>query len=124
MLTIQDVGEIIAKNILEFFKNENNLREIDELLSLGVSIAKEEEINFDTNNFFYQKKVVLTGSLEKYSRAEATNIIERLGGSTAGSVSKNTDYVLVGADAGSKLEKAKSLGVKIITEQEFDEYIK
>ena len=70
------------------------------------------------------KTFVLTGSLEKYSRKEASDIIEKLGGKTSGSVSKKTDYVLAGEDAGSKLEKAKELGIAILTEEEFEQMIK
>ena len=67
---------------------------------------------------------VLTGSLEKYTRDEATNLIEKLGGKVSSSVSKKTNYVLAGEEAGSKLEKAKNLGVTIITEDEFEEMVK
>lgn len=67
---------------------------------------------------------MLTGTLSKYTRDEASSIIEKFGGKTSSSVSKKTDYVLVGEEAGSKLTKAQSLGVKIITEQEFEDLIK
>ena len=70
------------------------------------------------------KTFVLTGALEKYTRDEASNIIEKFGGKTSSSVSKKTDYVLAGEEAGSKLTKAQNLGVKIITEAEFEEMIK
>ena len=73
---------------------------------------------------FYGKVFVLTGSLEKYTRDEASEIIENFGGKTSSSVSKKTDFVLAGEDAGSKLRKANELGVKVITEQEFEEMIK
>ena len=73
---------------------------------------------------FYGKVFVLTGSLEKYTRDEASEIIENFGGKTSGSVSKKTDFVLAGEDAGSKLRKANELGIKVITEQEFEEMIK
>ena len=82
----------------------------------------KEETNND--NRFEGKTFVLTGSLENYTREEASNIIESFGGKTSSSVSKKTDYVLAGEEAGSKLTKAESLGVKIITEQEFQELIK
>ena len=73
---------------------------------------------------FSGKIFVLTGSLEKYTRDQASEIIENFGGKTSGSVSKKTDFVLAGEDAGSKLRKANELGVKVITEQEFEEMIK
>ena len=77
-----------------------------------------EEENSD--NRFEGKTFVLTGSLQKYTRKEAEDIIEKFGGKTSGSVSKKTDYVLAGEDAGSKLTKAQSLGVTIISEEEFE----
>ena len=77
-----------------------------------------------TDNRFDGKIFVLTGALEKFSREEASEVIEKFGGKTSSSVSKKTDYVLAGEEAGSKLTKAESLGVKIITEQEFKEMIK
>ena len=73
---------------------------------------------------FSGKTFVLTGTLEKYSRDEASEIIEKFGGKTSGTVSKKTTYVLAGESAGSKLKKAQDLGVKIITEQEFEEMVK
>ena len=85
-----------------------------------MELKKEENID----NRFEGKTFVLTGSLENYTREEASNIIESFGGKTSSSVSKKTDYVLAGEEAGSKLTKAESLGVKIITEQEFEEMIK
>ena len=75
----------------------------------------------DEDDRFAGKTFVLTGTLEKYSREEASNIIEKFGGKTSSSVSKKTSYVLAGEDAGSKLTKAQSLGVQIITEEEFEE---
>ena len=78
----------------------------------------EEE---NTDNRFEGKTFVLTGALSKYSRDEASDIIEKLGGKTSGSVSKKTSYVLAGEDAGSKLTKAQNLGVTVITEEEFEE---
>ena len=88
----------------------------------NVNMKLKEETNND--NRFEGKTFVLTGSLENYTREEASNIIESFGGKTSSSVSKKTDYVLAGEEAGSKLTKAESLGVKIITEQEFQELIK
>ena len=83
--------------------------------------AKEEE-NVDSR--FDGKVFVLTGTLEKYSRNEASSIIEKFGGKTSSSVSKKTDYVLAGEEAGSKLTKAQELGVKIISENDFEDMIK
>lgn len=124
LLEVKDIGEVIAQNIYNFFRTDSNLTEIDALLKLGVCIKELEQKQIDKSNFFFNKKVVLTGSLENYKRNEAAKIIEDLGGSVAGSVSKNTDIVLAGADAGSKLQKATQLGIQIISEQEFENFIK
>ncbi len=119
LVAIDDIGPIIAKNIVSYFADQNNLDEIKNLLQRGIKIKVPEKKVVDTSNFFYGKKVVLTGSLADFTRPQATKIIEDLGGSVSGSVSKNTDVVLVGEDAGSKLAKAQALGIKIINEQEF-----
>ncbi|MBQ3048073.1 MAG: NAD-dependent DNA ligase LigA [Clostridia bacterium] len=124
LVKIKDVGEVIAQNIYNFFKNNINLEEIQSLLDLGVKINTIEQKQIDENNFFYNKKVVLTGTLDNYKRNDASKIIEDLGGIIVGSVSKNTDVVLAGSDAGSKLQKAQSLNIKVISEQEFVELIK
>ncbi len=118
LLNIKDVGEIIAQNIVEFFKDETNLKEINALKNNGVRI-KENEITEIIESEFSGKKFVLTGGLENYSRQEASDIIRQLGGETVSSVSKNTDIVLAGSDAGSKLDKAKALNIEIINEDEF-----
>lgn len=117
----QDVGEIIAESIYNFFKQEQSIDLINKLKQAGVNMTLKQELG--TDNRFEGKVFVLTGSLEKYSRDEASQVIEKLGGKTSSSVSKKTDYVLAGEDAGSKLKKAQELGVKIISEIEFDKMI-
>ena len=84
-----------------------------------VTINNLEQKEIDTSNFFYGKKFVLTGTLNSYKRDDAAKIIEDNGGSVSSSVSKNTSYVLYGAEAGSKLDKARALGVPLLTEEEF-----
>lgn len=119
--SIKDIGEIIANNIFDYFKNEENNKEIENLFGLGVEIIYP---NINKNgDKFSGKKFVLTGTLTKYTRNQATEIIESLGGETSSSVSKNIDYVLAGENAGSKLDKARSLNIKIISEQEFEDMI-
>ena len=121
-LSVQnDVGEITAKSIYEFFREEQSIDLINKLKLAGVNMESLEEEN--TDNRFEGKTFVLTGALSKYSRDEASDIIEKLGGKTSGSVSKKTSYVLAGEDAGSKLTKAQNLGVTVITEEEFEEMI-
>lgn len=116
LIEMQDVGEIIANSITEFFIDKQNQKEISALLNNGININQIETFTINSDNPFYNKKVVLTGSLPTLTRDEATRLIEKLGGSTAGSVSKNTDLVLAGDDAGSKLTKAQELNIKIISE--------
>ncbi len=120
---IRDIGDVIAKNIFDFFKEGKNIEEIRAILSKGIKI-KEQARKEKGNALFEGKKFVLTGTLNKYTRDEASEIIISLGGETASSVSKNTDYVLAGENAGSKLAKAQSFGVKVISEEEFENMIK
>lgn len=117
-----DVGEITAKSIYEFFRQEQTIDLINKLKLAGVNTTSLEEEN--TDNRFENKTFVLTGALSKYTRDEAGNIIEKFGGKTSSSVSKKTSYVLAGEDAGSKLTKAQSLGIEVITEEQFEEMIK
>lgn len=114
---IEDVGETTAQTIYEFFRQEQTLDLINRLKQAGVNMKAIEEEN--TDNRFEGKTFVLTGSLEHYSREQASEIIEKLGGKTSSSVSKKTDYVLAGEEAGSKLKKAQELGITIISEEEF-----
>jgi len=120
--SIDEVGEIIAESIYSFFKQEQTIDLIEKLRQANVNMNYLKEENEDER--FYGKTFVLTGSLEKFTRDEASEIIENFGGKTSSSVSKKTDYVLAGEDAGSKLKKANELGVKVITEAEFEEMIK
>jgi len=119
---VDDIGEITANSIKDFFNQEQTKDLINKLKTAGVNMEQIEEL--ETDNRFLGKTFVLTGSLEKYTRTEAQEIVEKFGGKVSGSVSKKTTYVLSGEDAGSKLKKAQDLGVQIITEQEFEEMIK
>ena len=113
-----DVGEITANNIIEFFAQEQTKDIIKRLKDLGVNMESMQEENID--NRFEGKVFVLTGALSKYNRKEAEDLIEKYGGKTSSSVSKKTTYVLAGEDAGSKLTKAQELGVIILSEEEFE----
>ena len=119
---IEDIGPIVANSIREFFMEEQTLDLIKRLKESGVNTQAIEDENVD--NRFEGKTFVLTGTLEKYTREEASNIIEKFGGKTSSSVSKKTAFVLAGEEAGSKLTKAQNLGVTIISEDEFAEMIK
>ena len=119
---INDVGPIVANSIVEFFSQEQTKDLIERLKGYGVNMEDASKENED--NRFEGLTFVLTGSLESFTRDEAGNIIEEFGGKVSGSVSKKTSYVLAGEDAGSKLTKAQSLGVKVISEEEFKDMIK
>ncbi|MBQ2938617.1 MAG: NAD-dependent DNA ligase LigA [Clostridia bacterium] len=115
---INDIGEVMANSIREFFLQEQTIDLINKLKEAGVNTEAIQEEN--TDNRFEGKTFVLTGSLERFTRKAAEDIIEKFGGKTSSSVSKKTDYVLAGEEAGSKLTKAQSLGVTIISEEEFE----
>lgn len=118
----EEIGKIIAKSVYDFFREEQTIDLINKLKEYGVNMVAEKEDGADDR--FAGMTFVLTGTLEKYSREQATEIIEKFGGKTSGTVSKKTSYVLAGESAGSKLVKAQTLGIRIITEQEFEEMVK
>ena len=118
LLQINDIGEIVATSIVEFFSENHNCQIISELLALGINYSK------NINKSIFNEKIsgktfVLTGSLIDYTRDEARELIENLAGRVSSSVSKKTDYVVAGSEAGSKLDKATGLGVTILDEQQF-----
>ena len=117
---IEDVGNIIAQNIFDFFRDQENLQEIDRLFKLGVKI---KEVQTDQKSDVLKgKTIVITGTLSR-PRADFERMIEAHGGKSSSSVSAKTDFLLLGENAGSKLEKAKSLGIKILSEQDFLKFI-
>ncbi len=118
LINIEGIGDKVADSVIEYFQNENNLEEIDLLISHGVNPEKPKPKKH-TGHVFSSKTFVLTGSLENYTRDEAKKLIKERGGKTSSSISKNTDFVLVGKDPGSKYVKAKKLDIKILTEKEF-----
>jgi DNA ligase (NAD+) len=121
LLEVNDVGPVVAQSILEFFADPRNLFVLDRLIAAGVVWETEAPIAaLDETHPFYGKSFVLTGTLEKLSRDEASALILAKGGKVIGSVSKKTDFLLAGSAAGSKLQKAADLGVKILTESEFE----
>lgn len=117
LLTIDGVGPKAAESVIDFFSNQSNVREVYELIELGVK--PELSVKQKNNHSFYNKMFVLTGKLPHYTRLEATELIVERGGHVGSSVSSKTDFVLVGDESGSKLANAEKLGVKIITESEF-----
>ena len=118
---LSDIGPIISKNVFDYFNNKNNIQEIDNLLKSGVVIINPKQRNFSSK--IAHKIFVLTGTLDDMSRAQATELIVENGAEVSSSVSKNTDFVLTGKNPGSKLDKAKKLGVSIISQDEFNEMI-
>lgn len=122
LIAIDDMGEIMAKSVYEFFSQEQTKDLIQKFKDAGINMI--DTSNENTDNRFEGLIFVLTGGLENYSRKEAEEIIENFGGKTSSSVSKKTSYVLAGEDSGSKLTKAQQLGVTVISEEEFKNMIK
>ena len=118
LIKLDEIGDKIAESVVAYFASPENLALIARLQSAGVKMT-EEKTEISGNQPLSGKTFVLTGTLPGMTRTEAAALIERLGGKVSGSVSKKTDYVLAGEEAGSKLEKAEKLGVKIIDEAEF-----
>ena len=117
--SIPDVGPVCAKSLYDYFHNEDNLSMIESLRSLDLNFSYLGYVKVDENSPFFGKTVVLTGTLTKYGRKEATELLENMGAKVAGSVSKKTDIVIYGVEAGSKLDKARELNIKVMDEEEF-----
>ena len=115
------MGPTVAASISDFFRNEENQRVIERLLAAGVRPSVEEK---RVGGRFTGKTFVFTGALTRFSRDEAKKMVELERGHAAGSVSKKPDYVVAGSEAGSKLDKAVQLGVRVLTEEEFLELVK
>lgn len=115
---MEDIGQIMARSIYEWFRDDHNLEILAKLEKNGLSIQNNTQ-NRPKNSQFEGKTFVLTGSLKQLTRDEAKAKIRELGGSISSAISKKTDYLVVGEKAGSKLEKAKKIGIKIISEEEF-----
>ncbi len=123
MAKIDDIGQIMAQSVVDFLNQSQNIDFIYRLKLAGVNCIETNDSN--SNDFRFEGKTfVLTGTLSNYTRHEASKIIESYGGKTSSSVSKKTDFVLAGTEAGSKLDKAISLGVTVISESDFDKMIK
>ena len=122
LLKIDGVGEKMAVAIVAYFKDPSNLKEIELLLMGGVQPQASKKI-IRTDHAFSSKTFVLTGSLQNFTRDQAEALIKERGGKVTGSVSKKTDFVLVGEDAGSKLEKAKELQIQILSENDFEQML-
>ena len=117
---VNEVGPRIAESIVEFFSDPHNRKLVDDLRKAGLTLTGQKK---EKGTKLAGKTFVLTGTLVRYSRDEAKKLIEDAGGRVSGSVSKKTDYVVAGADAGSKLDKAKELGVAVIGEEEMEQLL-
>lgn len=124
LLTLPDVGPIVAKSIVEFFQNTKKIELIMNLKAAGLNFEYLGSTTNAANSYFSGKTVVLTGTLSSMGRKEATDILENLGAKVTGSVSKATSCVIAGEEAGSKLDKAHALGITVLSEDEFLAFIK
>ena len=113
---VEDIGEVTAESIHSWFRLDQSVKMIQQLRNAGVNFVSKREV---TDNRFQGMTFVLTGALTKFTRDEATEKIELLGGKASGSVSKKTTYVIVGENAGSKEKKARELGIPILSEDDF-----
>tara|TARA_E500000081_G_scaffold144014_1_gene164324 strand:- start:11 stop:1312 length:1302 start_codon:yes stop_codon:yes gene_type:complete len=120
-LLIEDVGEVVSRNLLEFFGNHENVSLINRFIELGLNLVPDEAIL--KNGLLSEKIVVITGKLSNYSRDQLKNILENKGAKVQNSLSKKTNYLIVGEDAGSKLIKAKELNIEIINDNELNRFI-
>jgi DNA ligase (NAD+) len=117
--SIPEIGPVVAESVVNFFSQQRNLEELRQLEELGLTFEQTVDEHASSETPFTGKTVVLTGTLEHFTRTEAKELIEKMGGHVAGSVSKKTDFVVAGTDPGSKLSKAKELGVTVLDEAEF-----
>jgi DNA ligase (NAD+) len=118
--SIEGVGPIVAKEVINFWSQKENQTMVKECIRQGVKIEKKE---FVKDQFLTNKTFVFTGTLKTFNRRDGKEVINKYGGSTTNSISKKTDFLIAGVGAGSKLEKAKKLNIKILNEQEFLKFI-
>ena len=122
LMSLHDFGEVMADNIIEFFKNPTSDWLINDLKFSGIEIKEEEHTT--SSKALWGKKIVLTGTLENFSRKDLTEMLEKMGANVVSTVSKNTDFVIAGEQAGSKLAKANALNIKVYSEKEFLDKLK
>jgi DNA ligase (NAD+) len=115
---IKDIGEVMAKSIFDYFNNEENKALISKLKASGVNMLYVDNNGDFKETIFNNKNVLVTGTLEKYKRDEIKELLDNLGANVVSSVSKKLDFLIVGTEPGSKLEKAQNLGIRIIYEEE------
>ena len=120
LLSIKDVGPVMSESIYNYFRKEETLNLLMSLRMFGLNMDYLGSVEvIDENNPFFGKTVVLTGTLSSMGRNEAKGILENMGANVSGSVSKKTDFVIAGVEAGSKLDKAQKLGIEVLDEEVF-----
>ncbi|MFC4892068.1 NAD-dependent DNA ligase LigA [Pseudofrancisella aestuarii] len=124
LIQINDIGEIITNNIVNFWQDTLNINIVESLLNAGVQIQEQAIIKQVENSVFTDKTIVITGTFEKYNRDNLTQLLKSMGAKVTSSVSKKTDMLICGDNAGSKLEKAQSFGVEIVLEDKLEELLK
>ena len=124
LLAIKDIGDVTARSLYEYFKNEENIKLINELKSFGLNTTYLNNNQNYKETAFKNKNVLVTGTLNSYKRNEVKELLDNLGANVVSSVSKNLDYLIVGSDPGSKLEKAQKLGITILDEEQFLDLLK
>ena len=120
LISINEIGDVMADSIISYFSDENNIKIINQCIDSGLEF---HNLEINTQTSIFNKIFVFTGNLESMSRSEASQLIEKLGAKSSSSVSKKTNYVVAGKKSGSKLKKAKDLGIEILNESEFIEFI-
>lgn len=124
LITLREIGPVLAESIVDFFQDAETRKVIGKLKIAGVNMVQKEKKASTRKQVFAGKSVVITGILEGMARSEAERLVKESGGRVSGSVSQKTDYLVVGKDPGSKLDKARGFGVKILTEEEFLEFVR
>ena len=119
LVEIPDVGPVLSKSLVAWFGDEKNVQLVNELKEKGLNFKYLGSTSKAANSYFSGKTVVLTGTLASMGRKEATTLLEDVGAKVTGSVSKATDCVIAGTEAGSKLDKAQALGIQVLNEEEF-----
>ena len=121
-IAVDDIGEVASSNLYSFFSYELNKKFLREMTDLGFEL--KEEKNLSSSSVLLSKKIAITGKLSSISRDQLKSDLEELGVKVVSSISKNTDYVIVGDDAGSKLDKAKELNIEIIYDKDLSSFLK
>ena len=122
LLEIRDIGPKVAESIVQFFKNEENLKMLAKLERMGLNFKQEHDLSGDERPL-EGKRYVITGTLENYSRKEAQELLQGLGASVSSSVSSQTSALICGNNPGSKLKKARDLGIEVLDEEAFKKLI-